>query len=77
MTTFRTTLLQQGNNVGIAIPEDIVLGFGAGKRVPVTVTLNGYTYGSTVARHGRPLHGRGQRRPIVPLQGWPAGRNTT
>jgi hypothetical protein len=52
MPTFRTTLLQNGNNVGIEIPEDILLGFGAGKRVPVTVTLNGYTYGSTVAVMG-------------------------
>ncbi len=52
MPTFRTTLLQSGNNVGIEVPEDVVLGFGAGKRVPVTVTLNGYSYGSTVAVMG-------------------------
>ncbi len=49
MTTFRTTLVQMGNNVGIEVPEDVVLGFRAGKRVPVTVTLNGHTYPSTVA----------------------------
>ncbi len=35
MTTFRTTLLQIGNNVGIEVPEEVVVGFGAGKRVPV------------------------------------------
>jgi hypothetical protein len=52
MPTFRTTLLQSGNNVGIELPEEMVLGFGAGKRVPVTVTLNGYSYGSTVAVMG-------------------------
>jgi hypothetical protein len=52
MPTFRTTLLQSGNNVGIEIPEQIVDGFGAGKRVPVTVRLNGYTYSSTVAVMG-------------------------
>lgn len=52
MTTFRTTLLQDGNNVGIEVPEDVVLGFGAGKRVPVTVELNGYVYPSTVAVMG-------------------------
>jgi hypothetical protein len=52
MTTFTTTLVQSGNNVGIDIPEEIVLGFGAGKRVPVTVTINGYTYGSTIAVMG-------------------------
>jgi hypothetical protein len=52
MTTFTTTLLQSGNNVGIDVPEEIVLGFGAGKRVPVTVTINGYSYGSTIAVMG-------------------------
>jgi len=52
MTTFTTTLLQMGNNVGIEVPEDVVLGFGAGRRVPVTVGLNGYAYASTVATMG-------------------------
>jgi hypothetical protein len=52
MPTFRTTLVQNGNNVGIDVPEEIVLGFGAGKRVPVTVTLKGYTYSSTIAVMG-------------------------
>ena len=52
MPTFRTTLLQDGNNVGIDVPEEVVLGFGAGKRVPVTVTLKGYTYPPTVAVMG-------------------------
>ncbi len=53
MPTFRTTLVQTGgNNVGIEIPEEIVDGFGAGKRVPVTVSVNGHTYRSTVAVMG-------------------------
>jgi hypothetical protein len=52
MVTFRTTLLQQGNNVGIEVPEDVVLGLGAGKRVPVTVELNGHTYASSIASMG-------------------------
>ncbi|MBI5161420.1 MAG: DUF1905 domain-containing protein [Micrococcales bacterium] len=52
MPTFTTTLLQTGNNVGIDVPEEIVTGFGAGKRVPVTVTLKGYTYSSTIAVMG-------------------------
>jgi hypothetical protein len=52
MPTFTTTLIQQGNNVGIDVPEEIVLGFGAGKRVPVTISLNGYTYSSTIAVMG-------------------------
>lgn len=53
MTTFRTVLLRSGaNNVGIDVPEDVVLGLGAGKRPPVVVTLNGYEYRSTVAPMG-------------------------
>ena len=43
VTTFRTTLLQNGNNVGIEVPDEVVESFGAGKRVPVKVTVNGYT----------------------------------
>ena len=52
MPTFHTTLLQSGNNVGIVIPDEVVEGFGAGKRVPVIVTLKDYTYRSTVAVMG-------------------------
>ncbi|WP_231444147.1 YdeI/OmpD-associated family protein [Brevibacterium zhoupengii] len=52
MVTFSTTLLQLGNNVGIEVPEDIVLGFGVGKRVPVVVTIAGYSYPSTTAVMG-------------------------
>jgi hypothetical protein len=52
MTTFTTTLVRSGNNVGIDVPEEVVLGFGAGKRVPVTVAINGYTYASTIAVMG-------------------------
>lgn len=52
MPTFTTTLAQSGNNVGIEVPEEIVLGFGAGKRVPVTVQIAGYSYHSTIAVMG-------------------------
>jgi hypothetical protein len=52
MATFTTTLLQSGNNVGIDVPEEVVLGFGAGKRVPVNVTVNGHSWRSTVAVMG-------------------------
>lgn len=53
MTTFRTVLFRSGaNNVGIDVPEEAVLGLGGGKRPPVVVTLNGYTYRSTVAPMG-------------------------
>lgn len=52
MPTFHTVLAQIGNNVGIEVPEDLVLSLGAGKRPPVVVTLNGYTYRSSVAPMG-------------------------
>lgn len=54
MVTFRTTLWASGgNNVGIVVPEDIVLSFGRGKRVPVTVTIDGgYTYRNTISSMG-------------------------
>ncbi|HEX5334591.1 MAG TPA: YdeI/OmpD-associated family protein [Propionicimonas sp.] len=52
MPSFTTTLLLNGNNVGIVVPEEVVESFGAGKRVPVTVTINGYSYPSTIAVMG-------------------------
>ena len=52
MPSFTTTLLQTGNNVGIEVPPVIVESFGAGKRVPVEVTLAGHTYPSTIAVMG-------------------------
>lgn len=54
MTTFRTTLWPAGgNNVGIVVPEEIVLGFDRGKRVPVVVTIDGgYSYRSTITSMG-------------------------
>lgn len=53
MPTFRTKLLSAGNNVGIQVPEDIVLSFGVGKRVPVVVTIDGgYRYRNTISSMG-------------------------
>lgn len=52
MATFTTVLLQMGNNVGIDVPAEVVESFGAGKRPPVTVTLNGHTYASTIGVMG-------------------------
>ncbi len=54
MVNFRTTLWAAGgNNVGIVVPEDVVLGFGRGKRVPVVVTIDGdYSYRTTIASMG-------------------------
>jgi Bacteriocin-protection, YdeI or OmpD-Associated/Domain of unknown function (DUF1905) len=50
---FRTTILQSGKTAaGIRIPDEIVEGFGSGKRPPVTITIKGYTYRNTVAVMG-------------------------
>ena len=34
---------------GIEVPASVVEGLAAGKRVPVSVTINGYTYRTTIA----------------------------
>src|SRR6185312_14942464 len=50
-----TTKLFQGkskNVTGIVIPPEIIERLGGGKRAPVKVTLNGYTYRNTVAVMG-------------------------
>ena len=54
MTVFRTVLESTGgNNVGIVVPEEVVLGFDRGKRVPVVVTIDGgYTYTTTIGVMG-------------------------
>jgi hypothetical protein len=50
MMKFRTKILQAGKTAtGIEFPSTIVDALGAGKRPPVRVTINGYTYRSTVA----------------------------
>jgi hypothetical protein len=47
---FRTTIVQSGKTAtGIRIPDEIVDALGAGKRPPVRITINGYTYRNTVA----------------------------
>jgi hypothetical protein len=53
MVRFRTTILQAGKTAaGIRIPDEVVESLGAGKRPPVRVTINGYTYRNTVAVMG-------------------------
>jgi len=47
---FRTTIKQGGETAtGIRVPDEIVEGLGSGKRPAVRVTINGFTYRSTVA----------------------------
>jgi hypothetical protein len=50
---FRTTIRQTGKNTtGIEVPAELLARLGTSKRPAVSVTINGYTYRSTVARMG-------------------------
>ena len=50
---FHAVLLQSGKTAtGIVVPPEVVSGLGSGKRPAVSVTINGYTYRSTVAPMG-------------------------
>jgi hypothetical protein len=51
--SFHTTLLVAGKTAtGIEIPPELVERLGAGKKPAVCVTINGYTYRSTIAARG-------------------------
>jgi hypothetical protein len=54
MPTYKTTVLQSEgmNATGLPVPSAVIERLGAGKRPKVTVTVNGYTYRSTVAAYG-------------------------
>jgi hypothetical protein len=47
---YRTTVVLGGKTAtGLQVPDGIVAALGAGKRPPVTVTVGGYRYRTTVA----------------------------
>jgi hypothetical protein len=47
---FRTTILQGDKTAtGIRIPDEVIEALGSGKRPAIRVTINGFTYRSTVA----------------------------
>jgi Bacteriocin-protection, YdeI or OmpD-Associated/Domain of unknown function (DUF1905) len=47
---FRTTILQSNKTAtGIRVPDDVIASLGPSRRPPVQVTVNGYTYRTTVA----------------------------
>ena len=53
MVKFRTTLVRGGGTtMGMIVPPEVVEALGKGKRPPVKVTINGYTYRNTVAVMG-------------------------
>lgn len=45
---YKTSLLQTGNNTGIPVPASVVEKLGGGKRAAVKVTVNGYSYRTTI-----------------------------
>lgn len=50
---FTTTLLSAGKTAtGIPVPFEVVEGLGGGKHPAVTVTVNGYSYRSSIASMG-------------------------
>ena len=50
---FRTTIVQSGKTTtGIEVPEEVMEALGSGKRPAVRVTINGYSYRSSVASLG-------------------------
>lgn len=50
---FRTTILQAGKTAtGIQIPDEVIAKLGTSKKPAVRVTINGFTYRSTVAVMG-------------------------
>jgi hypothetical protein len=57
--TFKATIYRDGSMCFIPVPFDPAAVFGK-LRAPVTVTLNGYTYRSTIAAMGGP--------PCIPLR---------
>ncbi len=59
---FRTTVELGGKTAtGLRVPDQVVEALGAGKRPPVTVTVGGYSYRTTVAPMGGAFY--------VPLSG--------
>jgi len=50
---FHTTIFMAGKTAtGIEVPPEIVTALGSGKRPAVKVTINGFTYRSTIAVYG-------------------------
>src|ERR1700678_2802923 len=50
---FRATVELGGKTAtGIEVPDDVVAALGQGSRPPVTVTVGGHSYRTTVARMG-------------------------
>jgi hypothetical protein len=68
-----TTMVRQSgaNTTGIPVPDDVVAGLGGGRKPAVTVTVNGFTYRSSIATvDGESMIGlSAERRAASGLQG--------
>ena len=50
---FHATIQLNGKTAtGIQVPDDVLSALGAGKRPPISVTINGYTYRTSVGTMG-------------------------
>ena len=50
---FQATLQLDGRTAtGIEVPDDVVTALGAGKRPPVSVTINGFSFDTTLGVRG-------------------------
>ncbi len=50
---FHATIQLNGKTAtGIQVPEDVLSALGAGKRPPISITINGYTYRTSVGVMG-------------------------
>jgi hypothetical protein len=45
---YESVMVAMGNNTGIEVPSDVVEALGGGRRAAVVVTVNGFTYRSTI-----------------------------
>ena len=53
MVTFTATILQGGKTAtGIHVPDEVVAALGTSRKPAVSVTINGYTYRSSIASMG-------------------------
>jgi hypothetical protein len=74
--SFEATVAQDGEAIFIEVPPDVVAALGRGKRPPVRVTLNGYTYPWTIAVYGGNSY-LGLRREVREAAGLAPGQQLT
>ena len=73
---FEATVVQDGQAILIEVPPEVVAALGQGKRPPVLVTLNGYTYPWTIAVYGGRSY-LGLRREVREKAGVAPGQKLT